>query len=121
LSVEVLKRKFLFPEGLGSFETVVDDPRTMGLEPQVLANHVTKGEVTLGAFMVLLGEGNRMVLTVTGDKDLDALREMGEGIAELVGKMEELIKDIEARAAADTPESNVVQFPTPSTDEDEVG
>lgn len=117
MSAKVIKREFLFKEGLGSFETIIDSPIGKFDTIEATKQYVADGQYTIGAFMVLLNENNKLVLAVQGEEDIAALQALSEALAEFVVELEAVFALLEE---AEDGESNVLAFKgteTPTTEE----
>jgi hypothetical protein len=96
LNAEILSREFLFPEGLAAVETVVDDPRTTGENELVIKQYFDADQLTLGAFMALLNNDNKLVITINKREDLEALGTLHGVLGELLEKLTVLFGELEA-------------------------
>jgi hypothetical protein len=106
LSAEIIKREFLYKEGLGCIETIVDNPLESDKfdSAKVAWEYVKAEQYTLGALMMFLNENNKMILTVSNKEDINAIRTIGEAAVELAEALDTMLPQVEEAAEAEPEE-----------------
>jgi hypothetical protein len=117
-AAKVLQRDFLYPEeGLASYETVVDSPFDIEDDDYrkfTLEQAVPQGQFSFGAFMVLVSEGNKLMIPIQSKDDLEAIRAIGAAATELAEEADKIFNKLDAEtevSEAVENADNVLEFP----------